>query len=90
MCVCVYICTCVTESLCCPAEINHNTVDQLYFNKIKFQISRNNRPRDELDHQRIQVQDGANINTALQEDGQTKTAKDGKCKEPGDESKIAN
>ena len=29
----IYIC--ITESLCCAAEIKHNTVNQLYFNKIK-------------------------------------------------------
>ena len=30
MCVYICICMCITESLCCPAEIN--TVNQLYFN----------------------------------------------------------
>ena len=25
---------CITESLCCTAEIKHNLVNQLYFNKI--------------------------------------------------------
>ena len=28
----IYIC--ITESLCCTAEIKYNIVDQLYFNKI--------------------------------------------------------
>ena len=27
---------CITESLCCTAEIKHNIVNQLYFNKINF------------------------------------------------------
>ena len=26
---------CITESLCCTAEVKHNIVNQLYFNKIK-------------------------------------------------------
>ena len=26
--------TCITESLCCKAEIKHNSVNQLYFNNI--------------------------------------------------------
>ena len=26
---------CITESLCCTAEIKHTIVSQLYFNKIK-------------------------------------------------------
>ena len=33
MCVCV--CVCITESLLCTAEMKHNLVGQLCFNKIK-------------------------------------------------------
>ena len=33
----IYIYICITESLCCTAEIKHNKVNQLYFNKIKKQ-----------------------------------------------------
>ena len=29
----IYVC--ITESLCCTAEIKHNITNQLYFNKIK-------------------------------------------------------
>ena len=29
---------CITESLCCTAEIKHNIVIQLYFNKIKNKL----------------------------------------------------
>ena len=29
----IYIYIRITESLCCPAEIKHNIVSQLYFNK---------------------------------------------------------
>lgn len=32
---------CITNSLCCTAEIKHNIADQLYFNKIKNKISKN-------------------------------------------------
>ena len=35
MCVCIY--TCITESVCCIAKIN--TVNQLYFNKMKKILS---------------------------------------------------
>ena len=31
----VHIFVCITESLCCTAEIHTNIVNQLYFNKIK-------------------------------------------------------
>ena len=35
----IYVCACIIESLCCTAEIKHNIINQLYFNKLETKLA---------------------------------------------------